>query len=53
MDKVDGGDDGRRYFPLIFLLVISYFSLSFIFSSFFSSFFFNISEDWHKDMEEL
>ena len=35
MDRVDGGDDGvdrdegRRYFPLIFLLVTSYFSLSF------------------------
>ena len=33
MDRVDGGDDGegrdegRRYFPLIFLLVTSYFSL--------------------------
>ena len=38
MDKVDGGDngggkdDGRRYFPLIFLLFTSYFSLSFDFS---------------------
>ena len=38
MDRVDGGDDGggrdegRRYFPLIFLLVTSYFSLSFDFS---------------------
>ena len=38
MDRVggrdDGGsgrDDGRRYFPLIFLLVTSYFSLSFDF----------------------
>ena len=31
MDRVDGGDDGRRYFPLIFLLVISYFSLFFLF----------------------
>ena len=36
MDRVDGGDDGggrdegRRYFPLIFLLVTSYFSLSFL-----------------------
>ena len=35
-DRVDGGDDGgggrddgRRYFPLIFLLFTSYFSLSF------------------------
>ena len=39
MDRVDGGDDcggrddRRRYFPLIFLLVTSYFSLSFDFSS--------------------
>ena len=38
MDRVDGGDDdggrdeGRRYFPLIFLLVTFYFSLSFDFS---------------------
>ena len=41
MDRVDGGDDddgvggtndGRRYFPLIFLLFTSYFSLSFDFS---------------------
>ena len=38
MDRVDGGydsggrDEGRRYFPLIFLLVTSYFSLSFDFS---------------------
>ena len=38
MDRVDGEDDsggrneGRRYFPLIFLLVTSYFSLSFDFS---------------------
>ena len=38
MDTVDGGDDGggrdegRRYFPLIFLLLTSYFSLSFDFS---------------------
>ena len=38
MDRVDGGDDGggrddgRRYFPLILLLVTSYFSLSFDFS---------------------
>ena len=37
MDRVDGGDDGggrddgRRYFPLIFFLVTSYFSLSFDF----------------------
>ena len=37
-DRVDGGDDGRgrdegrRYFLLIFLLVTSYFSLSFDFS---------------------
>ena len=57
MDRVDGRDDGggrdegRRYFPLIFLLVTSYFSLSFDFSplSFvllvFSFIFFNISED--------
>ena len=37
-DKVDGGDngrsgidDGKRYFPLIFLLFTSYFSLSLIF----------------------
>ena len=45
MDRVDGRDDGgggrdtgRRYFPLIFLLVTSYFSLSFdFFSSIFSS----------------
>ena len=48
MDRVDGGDDGggrddsRRYFPLIFLLVTSYFSLSFDFSplSFLLFFFF-------------
>ena len=51
MDRVDGGDDGRgrdegrRYFPLIFLLVTSYFSLSFDFSPLFFSFFFNISEE--------
>ena len=47
MDRVDGGDDGRRYFLLIFLLVTSYFSLSFDFSplSFLLLFFFNISED--------
>ena len=38
MDRVDGGDDsggrdeGRRYFSLIFLLVTSYFFLSFDFS---------------------
>ena len=39
IDRVDGGDDGRggrddgrRYFPLIFLLFTSYFSLSFDFS---------------------
>ena len=38
MDRVDGGDDcggrddGRKYFPLIFLLFTSYFSLSFDFS---------------------
>ena len=38
MDRVDGEDDsggrneGRRYFPLIFLLVTYYFSLSFDFS---------------------
>ena len=38
MNRVAGGDDGggrdegRRYFPLIFLLVTSYFSLSFYFS---------------------
>ena len=38
MDRVDDGDDGggrdegRRYFSLIFLLVTSYFSLSFDFS---------------------
>ena len=37
-DRVDGGDDGgggrddgRIYFPLIFLLFASYFSLSFVF----------------------
>ena len=41
MDRVDGGDDGggrddgRRYFPLIFLLFTSYFSLSFDFSPLF------------------
>ena len=56
MDRVDGGDDGRgrdegrRYFPLIFLLVTSYFSLSFEFSPLF---FFNILEEWNKDMEEF
>ena len=34
MDRVDGGgrDEGRRCFPLIFLLLSSYFSLSFDFS---------------------
>ena len=38
INRVDGGndgggrDEGRRYFPLIFLLVTSYFSLSFDFS---------------------
>ena len=38
MDRVDGGDDGegryegRRYFLLIFLLITSYFTLSFNFS---------------------
>ena len=44
MDMIDGGDDGgggrddgRRYFPLIFLLFTSYFSLSF---DFFPLFFF-------------
>ena len=48
MDRVDGGDDGggrddgRRCFPLIFLRVTSYFSLSFDFSPLF---FFNISKD--------
>ena len=47
MNRVYGGDDGggrdegRRYFPLIFLLVTSYFSLSFDFSPPF----FYISED--------
>ena len=48
MDRVDGRDDGggrdegRRDFPLIFLIVTSYFSLSFDFSplSFSSSLFF-------------
>ena len=41
MNRVDGGNDGggrdedRRYFPLIFLLVTSYFSLSFDFLFFF------------------
>ena len=42
MDKVDGRDDGgngrddgRRYFPVIFLLVTSYFSLYFDFSPLF------------------
>ena len=43
MERVDGGgrDDGRRYFPLIFLLVTSYLSLSFDFSplSFLPSFY--------------
>ena len=47
MNRVDGGDhgggrdEGRRYFPLIFLLVTSYFSLYFDFSPlyFFSIFF--------------
>ena len=73
MDRVggrdDGGsgrDDGRRYFPLIFLLVTSDFSLSFDFSPLAFLLFllflllllvllllFNISEDWHKDMEEF
>ena len=38
IDRVNGRDDGggkdegRRYFPLIFLLATSYFSLSFDFS---------------------
>ena len=52
MDRVDGGDDddggrddGRRYFPLIFLLFTSYFSLSFDFSPFFFLFFKNILEE--------
>ena len=49
MDRVDGEDDGgsgrddgRTYFPLIFLLFTSYFSLSFDFSplSFLLPFFF-------------
>ena len=46
MDRVDGADDGRgrnegrRYFPLIFLLVTSYFSLEFSPLSFFLLFFF-------------
>ena len=50
-NEVDGGDDGggrddgRRYFPLIFLLVTSYFSLSFDFSPLFFLLFFSISED--------
>ena len=58
MDRVDGGDDGgggrddgRRYFPLIFLLFSSDFSLSFDF--FPLSFFFQISEECHKNMEEF
>ena len=52
MDRVDGGDNGgddgggdgggrdddRRYFPLIFLLCASYFSLSLIFLLFFKIF---------------
>ena len=53
MDTVDGGDDGggrddgRRYFPLIFLLFTSYFSLSFDFPplSFLLLLFFNISKE--------
>ena len=61
MNSVDGGDDGRsrdngrRYFPIIFLLVTSYFSLSFDFPllSLLLLLFFVISEDWHKDMEEF
>ena len=69
MDRVGGRDDGgsgrndgRRYFPLIFLLVTSDFSLSFDFSPLAFLLFllfllllllFNISEDWHKDMEEF
>ena len=47
-DRVDGRDDnggsrddgGRRYFPLIFLLFTSYFSLSLIFLLLFSFLFF-------------
>ena len=41
MDRIDGEDDGRgrdegrRYFSLIFLLVTSYFCLSFNFSPLF------------------
>ena len=50
MDRVDGGgeggrDDGRRYFPLIFLLFTSYFSLSLIFLLFLFLFSFLISEE--------
>ena len=41
-------------FPTYFLLVTSYFSLSFDFSPLsFLLFLFNISEKWHKDMEEF
>ena len=42
-------------FPLIFLLLSSYFSLSFDFfpSSFLLLLIFLISEEWHKDMEEF
>ena len=44
MDRVDGGhgsrDKGRRYSHLFFLLVTSYFSLSFDFSLFFLLIFF-------------
>ena len=54
MDRVDGGDDGgdrdegRRYFPLIFLLVTSYLSISIDFSPLslpLLFFFLNISEE--------
>ena len=52
MCRVDGGDDGggrdegRRYFPLIFLLVTSFdFSPLSFFLLFFCFFCFNISED--------
>ena len=52
MVRIDGRDDGRRYFILIFLLFTSYFSLSSDFSPLFV-FFLNILEAWHKDMKEF
>ena len=54
MDRVDGEDDGggrdegRRYFPLIFLLVTCYFSFSFDFSPLFFTFHKNDIKRWRS-----